>query len=200
MKPHGAIVLFGSQPFTSVMVNSNLRGYKHNWVWSKISAGNILVAKYQPLKTTEDIIVFSKDGKRVNYYPILEYNGKDRTKENPNVKKSDLFSGIKSGVFRKTDKNKPAGYLYPKHLIEISKQSSECANGKAIHPTQKPVELCEYLIKTYTKENELVLDNCMGSGSTIIACINTKRDYIGIELDDFYFRIAKERIELHTYE
>ena len=190
IKDNGAIVLFGTQPFTTMLIGSNIKGYKHSWVWNKIKPGNILVAKYQPLKNTEDILVFSKNGKKVNYYPIMTTGHKDRSKEKPTKKRSDLFTSIKSGEFKQGTNKKP-DERYPKHLIEFSNASQK----DRLHPTQKPVGLLEYLIKTYTKESETVLDNCMGSGSTGIACLRTNRNFIGIELDDNYFEIAKKRIE-----
>ena len=192
IKDNGAIVLFASQPFTTMLIGSNIKCYKHSWVWHKKNAGNILVAKYQPLKTTEDIVVFSKNGKKVNYYPIMTIGHKDRSKEKPTKKRSDLFSGIKSGEF-KHGTNKKGNERYPKHLIEFSNASRK----EHYHPTQKPVDLLEYLIKTYTKEGEVVLDSCMGSGSTGIACLNTNRKFIGIEKEDKYFDIAHKRIFEH---
>ena len=195
IKDNGAIVLFATQPFTTLLIGSNIMCYKHSWVWHKKNAGNILVAKYQPLKATEDIVVYSKSGKRVNYYPIMTSGHQDRSKEKPRTKRSDLFSGFKSGEF-KQGTNKTPDERYPKHLIEFSNASQK----DRLHPTQKPVNLLEYLIKTYTKEGETVLDNCMGSGSTGVACINTNRNFIGIELDENYFNIAKERIENHNKE
>lgn len=188
IKDNGAIVLFATQPFTSKLVHSNIKNFKHSWIWHKKNAGNVLVAKYQPLKTTEEICVFSSGGKVV-YYPIFSEGHKDRTKEKPTKKKSDLFSGIKSGDF-KHGKNKEGHQRYPKHLIEFSNASHK---GK-VHPTQKPVALLEYLAKTYTNEGEVVLDNCMGSGSTGVACVNTGRKFIGMELDEGYFNIAVKRI------
>ena len=190
IKPNGAIVLFGSQPFTSALISSNIKKYKHSWVWHKKNAGNILVAKYQPLKTTEDIVVFTRKGEKVNYYPIMLSGYKDRSKDKPLKKKTDLFSGIKSGYF-KPGQNKKGDERYPKHLIEFSNASRK----NHFHPTQKPVDLLEYLIKTYTNENEIVLDFTMGSGSTGVACMNTNRKFIGIELDNNYFNIASKRIE-----
>ena len=190
IKPNGAIVLFGSQPFTSALISSNIKKYKHSWVWHKKNAGNILVAKYQPLKTTEDIVVFTRKGEKVNYYPIMLSGYKDRSKDKPLKKKTDLFSGIKSGYF-KPGQNKKGDERYPKHLIEFSNASRK----NHFHPTQKPVDLLEYLIKTYTNENEIVLDFTMGSGSTGVACMNTNRKFIGIELDNNYFDIASKRIE-----
>ena len=190
IKPNGAIVLFGSQPFSSILVSSNIKNYKHSWVWHKKNAGNLLVAKYQPLKTTEDIMVFTHKGEKVNYYPIMTSGHKDRSLDKPTKKRTDLYSSIKSGQF-KHGSNKRGDERYPKHLIEFSNASRK----NHYHPTQKPVPLLEYLIKTYTNEGETVLDNCMGSGSTGVACVNTNRHFIGIELDEGYFNIAKKRIE-----
>ncbi|WMU07995.1 putative type III restriction-modification system protein [Clostridium phage vB_CtyS-FA88] len=189
---HTPIVLFGSEPFSSKLRLSNLKEYKYDWIWNKISAGNILVAKYQPLKITENILVFSQS--RCNYYPIFKYGYEDRTKEKPVFKKSDLFNDIKSNQFKTTDKNKPADARYPKNIIQISKQSTECCNSKVVHPTQKPVKLMQYLIKTYTKENDLVLDFTMGSGTTGVACKMLNRNFIGIEKEQKYYDIAVKRI------
>lgn len=196
IKDNGGIILFGSQPFTTSLIYSNIKHFKHQWIWNKSSAGNVLVAKYQHLKVEEEILIFTGKGERVNYYPIFTIDNKrDLTKEKPSVKQSDMFSGIKSGEFYKTEKNKKGTERYPKNIINISTQSTECANSKRVHPTQKPVALLEYLIKTYTNENELVLDFTMCSGSTGVACLNTNRKFIGIELDEKYFNIAKDRIE-----
>ena len=190
IKDNGAIVLTASQPFTSALVMSNPRAFKHSWVWNKKNAGNVLTAKYSPLKTTEDVLVFSKKGKRVNYYPIFSYGHKDRSQDKPMKKKTDLFSSIKSGEF-KPGNNKPGDARYPKHLIEFSNAS----RVGVVHPTQKPVALFEYLIKTYTNEGETVLDNCMGSGTTAIAAHNTGRKFIGIEKEQRYVEIARKRLE-----
>lgn len=192
-KDNTPIVLFGSEPFSTYLRMSNIKEFKYDWVWNKISGGNVLTTKYQPLKTHEIISIFAKG--KCNYYPVLEYGYKSRVDEKPTIKSSGMFSGIKSNKFFKTDKNKPSDSRYPKSIITYSKQASECCNGKSIHPTQKPVALCEYLIKIYTKEGDLVLDNCMGSGTTGVACKHTNRNFIGIELDDKYFEIAKNRIE-----
>ena len=190
IKPNGAIVLFGTQPFTSTLISSNIKSYKHSWVWHKKNAGNLLVAKYQPLKTTEDIIVFTHKGERVNYYPIMSGGHKDRSKDNPTKKRTDLYNGIKSGQFKHSN-NKRGDERYPKHLITFSNASRK----NHYHPTQKPVPLLEYLIKTYTKDNELILDFTMGSGSTGVAALNTNRRFVGIELDKDYFNIAVERLK-----
>jgi site-specific DNA-methyltransferase (adenine-specific) len=183
------IILFGTEPFSSHLRMSNIKNFKYDWVWNKKSAANILVAKYQPLKVCEYISVFCKS--TPNYYPIMTTSNRDLVKEKPCEKKTDMFSGIKSGKFVKTETNKKGTERYPKNLIEFSN-----ANRKNhFHPTQKPVALMEYLIKTYTNEGDTVLDNCMGSGTTGVACKNTNRNFIGIELDEKYFNIAKERIE-----
>jgi DNA modification methylase len=192
VKKNGAIAIFCSQPFTSKLIMSNPKMFRYCWVWDKNSAGNILIAKYQPLKFTEDIAIFSKDSHF--YLPQFLRGFKDRTMEKPTEKKGDIFSGIKSNSFFKTTTNKPGDARYPSNIIRIEKQASECCNAKAVHPTQKPVELMEYLIKTYTQEGETVLDFTMGSGSTGVACVNLGRNFIGIEKDPQYFEIAKERI------
>ena len=194
IKDNGAIVLFGSQPFTSMLITSNIKGYKHSWVWNKKIAGNFLNGKYQPLKTTEDIIVFSKKGKKVNYYPIFTKADKP-LKERKNYKQTtELFSNFK-GTTYKLGTNKKPDEKYPKHLIEFS--NVNCKNKGGFHPTQKPVELLKYLIKTYTLDGETILDNCMGSGSTGVAVLEVggDRKFIGIELDDKYFDIACNRIK-----
>jgi site-specific DNA-methyltransferase (adenine-specific) len=147
------------------------------------------------LKITEDIVIFSNQV--VKYNPQLTYGYKDRTKENPNIKKSDLFSGIKSGKFFKTDKNKPAGSKYPKNIIDISKQATECCNSKSIHPTQKPISLIEYLIKTYTNKGDLILDNCAGSFTTAIAADNLKRNWICIEKEQNYVDLGTKRVNVN---
>lgn len=195
IKPNGAIVLFGSQPFTTTLIYSNIKKFKHQWTWNKNCGANTLVAKYGPLRVTEDILVFTGRGERVNYYPIFIEGEKDRTKEKPSKYTGDLITGIKSGTLYKSEKNKKGTQRYPKNIINISSLANECANSKRVHPTQKPVELLEYLIKTYTHEGELILDFTMGSGSTGVACMNTSRKFIGIELDEGYFNIAKNRIE-----
>ena len=188
-KDKAAIALFGSEPFSSYLRMSNIKNYKYDWIWNKKSAANILIAKYQPLKICETISIFCKTSS--NYYPILTQTGRDITREKPVEQKSDLISGIKSGKFIKSSKNKKGTERYPKNIIEISNAD----RNNSLHPTQKPVELLEYLVKTYTKEGDVVLDNCMGSGTTGVACRNLNRNFIGIELDKKYFEICKKRIE-----
>ena len=185
IKSNGAIVLFGSEPFSSQLRCSNLKQFKYDWVWNKKKPGNIMLAKYQPMKITETISVFSKN--KHNYYPIMEPREK--------VKKTKCYSvGDTMGDKVVDTSQKVYNEKYPKNLLEFSNANQK---GK-VHPTQKPVALLEYLIKTYTNEGEVVLDFTMGSGSTGVACVNTNRKFIGIELDENYFNIAKERIE-NTY-
>ena len=200
IKTNGAIVLFGSQPFTSNLICSNIKCFKHQWIWNKNKPGNILAARFQPLKVEEEILVFTSKGERVNYYPIFTEGNKDTSNYKPTLKNSDLYSEMKGGKFCPTEKHKKGTQRYPKNIINVFIQTTECHGSKRFHPTQKPIDLLEYLIKTYTKEGELVLDFTMGSGSTGVACMNTNRKFIGIELDEKYFNIANERIEGCKYE
>lgn len=182
IKPNGAIVLFGSEPFSSALRMSNIKQYKYDWIWDKVKTGNPLNAKIMPLNRTENISVFI--GGKNFYYPIK--TKRDKPKSSGNVAKggTKCFNGLKQENRVYTDK-------YPTNLLTFSNASQR---GK-VHPTQKPVALLEYLIKTYTQENETVLDFTMGSGSTGVAAKNLNRSFIGIELDEKYFNIAKERIE-----
>ena len=185
IKPNGAIVMTASQPFTTILISSNMEGYCYSWVWNKKKAGNIFLAKVQPMKIHEDICVFSKSGKMPNYYPIKVL--RDKVKTSRNYGTGEAFGGDKKPeekVYRYTHKNP----------VSIITESNANQRGK-IHPTQKPVALMEYLIKTYTNEGETVLDFAFGSGSTGVACVNTNRRFIGIELDQGYFDIAKQRIK-----
>ena len=185
IKPNGAIVLFGSEPFSSALRMSNIKNYKYDWVWDKKLAGNGILAKIQPLKVHELIHVFSSGGKS-NYFPI-KIKGKLRTKMTGNPKVSEINNG--DGIkFCKETKN---DMYYPKSIIEFSMGAYR--KGR-LHPTQKSTELLEYLIKTYTNEKEIVLDFTMGSGTTGVACKNLNRRFIGIENDDKYFEIGKNRI------
>lgn len=179
-KTNAAIVLHCQQPFTSKLIMSNLKEFKYCWVWCKHYARGFLNAKKQPLREHEDIAVFYR--KQCVYNPQMVV-GKMREKGNSN-KQRGCYGNYKS-VATVND------LYYPKTLLDFA----GCPNGELVHPTQKPVALLEYLIKTYTNPGEVVLDNCMGSGSTGVACANTQRDFIGIEKDEEYFRIAKKRIE-----
>ena len=180
IKDNGAILLFGTEPFSSKLRLSNLKMYKYDWIWNKVKPSGHLNAKRLPLKQHEIISVFYKG--KCNYYPAM-VEQKSRISKNYLKNKSELF-GNEREVIKVTDKK------YPKSILEFSNANQK----EKLHPTQKPVALLEYLIKTYTNENDVVLDNCMGSGSTGVACINTNRNFIGIELDKNYFNIACERI------
>ena len=183
IKDNGAIVLFGSEPFSSQLRCSNLKNYKYDWVWNKKLAGNGILAKKQPLKIHENVIVFNSK----IYIPQMT-KGKLRKKLTNNLKISEINGG---------DGTKRANETFNDQYYPTSIQEFSIANLRRgrLHPTQKPVELLEYLIKTYTNEGEVVLDFTMGSGSTGVACVNTNRKFIGIELDEKYFNIAKNRIE-----
>lgn len=189
IKNNGAIVLTATQPFTSALVMSNPKLYKHSWVWDKVTARGHLVAKYRPMQQTEDILVFSKH--KVNYYPIMV----DRPKDKIEIRKTREYDRTEiMGGKKKALEPKVYDKWYPKNIITFSNANS---SNTSIHPTQKPVSLFEYLIKTYTNEGEIVLDNCIGSGTTAIAAINTNRKYIGMELDDTYYELACKRVEEH---
>lgn len=183
IKPNGAIVLFGSEPFSSALRMSNIKNYKYDWIWKKEQGTGQLNAKKMPLRNTENISIFYK--KQCVYNPQM-------TKGKPYVANRCMFSKkIESTYGRQSDNvitiNK--GERYPVTTIKFNRELKN-----RYHSTQKPAALMEYLIKTYTNENELVLDFTMGSGSTGVACMNTNRRFIGIELDENYFEIAKERI------
>lgn len=187
IKDNGAIVLFGSEPFSSKLRMSNLKNYKYDWVWNKKNSGTGLLAKYQPLKITENIMVFGKT--KIKYYPIM--TKVDKVTNRKKFATKNMGEHLGNAILKVKQDN---GYRYPKNILEFYKDSKN-QYQKKYHPTQKPVLLLEYLIKTYTNENDIVLDNCAGSMSTAIACLNTNRNFIGIELDENYFNIAKERIE-----
>ena len=182
IKDNGAIVLFGSEPFSSALRMSNIKNYKYDWVWDKKLATGFLNAKKQPLRRIENIIVFYK--KQCCYYPIMRKGVKRLKGTNESHSLDKIYGDIKAA-------KKINDEYYPTSILELS-NANRTGN---LHPSQKPVALLEYLIKTYTLENETVLDFTMGSGSTGVACVNTNRDFIGIELDDKYFSIAKDRIE-----
>jgi site-specific DNA-methyltransferase (adenine-specific) len=186
IKPNGAIVLFGSEPFSSALRMSNIKNYKYDWVWDKKLAGNGILAKHQPLKIHELVHIFSSKGRAI-YLP-QKTKGKLRKKMTSSPKVSEINNG--DGI--KHAKETFNDEYYPKSILEFSLAGHR--KGR-LHPTQKPVALMEYLIKTYTNEGELVLDFAMGSGTTGVACMNLNRKFIGIELNEKYFNIALQRIE-----
>lgn len=193
IRPNGAIVLFGSEPFSSALRMSNIKNYKYDWIWEKSRALGFTHCKNKPMNKYENIIVFSNSNikhfgqdNRMNYYPqgLIQHNKKVKgIKKCEADEKGHNFS-------RPSHKEYVQEYTnYPNNVLRFNNE------GKTVHPTQKPVALLEYLIKTYTLENNLVLDFTMGSGSTGVACKNTKRIFVGIEKDYNYFEIAKNRID-----
>ncbi len=183
IKPNGAIVLFGSQPFTSALIMSNPKMYKYSWVWDKVTARGHLVAKHRPLQQTEDIVVFSKY--KHNYFPIMIERPKDKWKVSKEFKKTDIIKSNGETEY-KTYK-----HWFPKNILHYS--NANATNEKPLHPTQKPIALMEYLVKTYTNEGDMVLDNTMGSGTTGLACLKTNRQFIGIEKEKQYYDVAVRR-------
>jgi DNA modification methylase len=176
---NGAIVLFGAQPFTSKLVMSNYKGFKYQYIWNKKLAGNAMNSNYQPLKIHEDICVFSSNGYKYN--PIMR-KGEFRTKLT-NANWNSTF-GKQTSTATKNDQYKPTSIL-TFHQPRIDR----------VHPTQKPVELAEYLVITYSDYGDTILDFTMGSGTTGVACVQTGRNFIGCEIDPGYFAIAEKRIK-----
>ena len=189
IKDNGAIILFGTEPFSSELRLSNKSDYKYDIYWVKEKPTNFMQVKKRVGKLTENICVFYK--KQCTYNPqMVKHNGKKVTNK-PSERNAKFKSVVASDS--PTLSIKPyedTGYRYPCDILNINREKL----GSTVHPTQKPVELLEWLVKTYTNEGEIILDNCMGSGSTGVACMNTNRKFIGIELDNTYFNVAKERI------
>ena len=181
IKPNGAILLFGSEPFSSVMRMSNLKNYKYDWIWNKKNSGSGLLAKKQPLKICEIVSVFSFGTH--NYYPQMT-DGKMRNKKSYGSKEGSVTGEIKAGD------DKFNNLYFPKNIIEFSNANQ---NGKE-HPTEKPIELLEYLVKTYTNEGDMILDNTMGSGTTNLAALKLNRKSIGIEKEKQYYDVAVRRL------
>jgi DNA modification methylase len=198
-KPNGCIALFGNEPFSSALRLSNLSAYRYDWYWQKDKAANFLFGNKMPLKVIEVISVFYSA--LPTYNPQKEINPKGVSKRHLSPNPSKISKNVKEVMgdsWKETEMDETQNYhgkhyeadkLLPKQLVYFSREQ----RGK-VHPTQKPVALVEYLIKTYTNEGDLVLDNCMGSGTTGVACKNLNRNFIGIELDAEYFKIAEKRI------
>jgi len=195
IKDDGAIVLFGSDPFTSLLITSNLKLFKYKWNWNKVKPTGFQMANYRPMKVCEEICVFSKS-------PATFVKNKKSMKYNPQglfdcervIKASKKSIATNNGGdTTKTYIGKKSGF--PNDILEFYNNDKN-----RLHDTQKPINLIEYLIKTYTSENDLVLDNCIGSGTTAIGCINTNRNYIGIEMDETYYNVAKDRINTFIVE
>lgn len=184
IKPNGAIVLFGSQPFTSALVMSNPKMFKYEWVWGKGRGTGFQIVRYKPLVSHENILIFGNGA--VTYNPQMREREKPRISKNKGTTRQMLVSNGKEYQAEKALDKK-----YP--ITELQFTNNDQKNK--LHPTQKPVALMEYLIKTYTNEGEIVLDFTMGSGTTGVAAVNLKRHFIGIELDKGYFDIALARIK-----
>lgn len=182
IKTGGAIVLFGSEPFSSALRMSNIKNYKYDWKWDKVRGVGHLNAKRRPMMCVEDIMIF--------YNKQCIYNPQMRERDKPRQSMNNATQQV-YGKSKENFKGEKLNKKYPINLITFSKSSQ---NDMIFHPTQKPVDLLKYLVKTYTNENDLVLDFTMGSGSTGVACMNTNRRFIGIELDENYFNISVNRI------
>ena len=198
IKDNGAIILFSSQPFTTDLINSNRSMFRQELIWYKnIKTGSVL-AKKRPLKQHENIIVFYK--KQPTYNPQMEMRTEDELKRlSKNSKCKSNKNNVIGDLNNKIQKRENMLYKYPTTILQFNGVFNR-SREKTDHPNQKPTELLEWLVKTYSNEGELILDNCIGSGSTAIACINTNRNYIGFELDTGYFNIATERIENHKQQ
>lgn len=186
-KPNAAIVLTAAQPFTSSLIMSNIKRFKYTWTWFKNKKTGFLNAKKQPLRQVEDIVVFY--AQQVTYNPQKTQGHKPVNSFTKHTSDGDTVGKTKIGITGggQTDR-------YPSNILNIPVVNNDNSNGNRSHPTQKPVALFEYLIKTYTNEGDLVLDNCMGSGTTGVACRNLNRNFIGIEKEEEYFKIAEKRI------
>ncbi len=189
IKDEGAIVLTASNPFTSYLVMSNLEMFKYEWVWEKDNGSNFVHVNYQPFKVHEQVLVFGKQattyvksGKNMKYNPQFTYSTPYKVKRDG----SDMAN--LAGFGGRTDTNNPEGKRYPRSVQKFNLE-------RGLHPTQKPVSLFEYLIRTYTSKGDVVLDNVIGSGTTAVACLNSGRNFIGIELEEEYCVIANKRIQ-----
>jgi len=203
LKPNGVVVLTADQPFTSQLILSNLDWFKYEWIWKKRKTTGFLLANYRPMKCTEDIVVFSpagaaaasRNGRNMTYNPqgLIEKNVKKKN----NAKRLGKFLnqpehlGAGNKLLHETEYEQKYTN-YPSEIIEFG------LDKDVVHPTQKPVELMEYLIRTYSNEGEVVLDNCMVSGTTGVACMNTGRIFIGIEKEENYYKIAEQRISTNV--
>ena len=193
IKSNGVICLFGQEPFSSIVRTSNLKLYRYDWIWQKQKSSNFQLMNYQPGRVQENIMVFSKakacytkNGVKISYFPQKE------KMEKPRKANAKIYADSADLLHKYSKANKDNFQVYEeRHPISILKFNTP---EHRVHPTQKPIDLLEYLIKTYTQENDLVLDNCMGSGSTGVACKNLNRNFIGIENNKEYFEIAERRL------
>lgn len=183
IKDNGAIVLTGAEPFSSFLRISNIKNYKYDWIWDKIKGTGFLNANKQPLRNHELISVFYKH--QCTYNPIKTFGHVRKISHRKSTLQTEVYGNMK------TDYSYDSTERFPRSIIECSTDTQ----NSSLHPTQKPVELFKYLIKTYTNEGETVLDNCIGSGTTIIACLELNRKYIGIEKEKKYINITLDRIK-----
>jgi len=198
IKNNGVIALFGQEPFSSKLRLSNLKNYKYDWIWNKDKISNFMSIKRQPGKVIENIIIFNINSYNPQMTKAVLENKRPRiyTKKNSRVAKTN--NGVYKSKKRYISEEHNENLRYPKNIINIKSSEKECNNINRVHPTQKPIKLMEYLIKTYTQENELVLDFTMGSGSTGVACKNLNRSFIGIEKEKKYFDIACKRMDYNA--
>lgn len=188
IKDNGAIVLFGQGRFTAQLMQSNTELWRYNLVWDKVLVGGFLNAKRMPLRSHEDILVFYR--KAPTYNPQMS-EGKPLHGKGKSYKEKRLTNNCYGSIHATDDTRKGSTAKFPTSILRFAKPHP----SMAVHPTEKPVALLEWLIKTFTNEGETVLDSCMGSGSTGVACKNTKRNFIGIESDERYFQIALKRMQ-----
>jgi site-specific DNA-methyltransferase (adenine-specific) len=198
-KENAAVVLFCCQPFTSILGASNINDLKYSWVWEKTKPTNFLQSKRMPLRGFEDILVFYKKQPTYNPQGLLAVNKKVKNTGTKNRHGAQKENGDQSFHGHISNSQDIGDNSYNQEFTNFPRGiilQAQNGNSKSLHPTQKPIELCEYLIKTYTQENDLVLDNCFGSGSTLVAAKNLNRQFIGIEKEEKYFNITKERLNL----
>jgi len=194
LKQNGVFVTTASQPFTTALIASNLAAFKYCWTWNKGKAGNFATAKIQPLRVTEDVVVFAFGRSTYNPQMTAALAENKRPRDRAYAAKEDTTHGIASGVF-KVSESHDEDMRHPTNLLNFKSTEGECNNLNRVHPTQKPVELMRYLVRTYTNPGDVVLDPCMGSGTTCLAAKLEGRGYIGIEREPKYFETAKTRIE-----
>lgn len=185
IKDNGAILLFGTEPFSSYMRLSNIKNYKYDWIWDKVKGTGFLNVKHQPMRNHELISVFYK--KQCMYNPQKTFGHKMKKSYKRKELQTEVYGETKKDCFYESTER------FPRSIQVFSADTQK----SALHPTQKPVSLIEYLIKTYTNEGDIILDSCSGSASTAIAAIETKRKFICIEKDEKYFLIGKERVKNH---
>ncbi len=189
------IVLFGAEPFTSKLIVSNIDNFKWKWYYKKRIASNFASAKYQPMKHIEDVCVFTRSGKKANYYPIMQERAESgKSRINAGFKYNSETPNETMGNMKRTNTEQEYNpdLKYPENVQEFNNRAK---GARGLHPTQKPLELMDYLVKSHTKEGDIILDFTMGSGSTGVSALRNNRLFIGIELDEKYFNIAKERLE-----